>query len=375
MGSKGRVGIVTINDDENYGNRLQNFALQQAVRALGWEPETLRNRPAPWPPELFWPRMRHDLATRPMDLLRRAAVRMRRGARRPEFAPRRRAAIEQFTRERVVGSPEEFDAAPAEYWSTRYERAIVGSDQVWNPVYRRANAADFLAFMDPDRRIAYAASFGVQSIPGFLRTRYAAWLDGIPALSVREEQGARIVAELTGRAVPVVADPTVLVSREQWDDLIRTSSAPVDDPYALQFFLGTPTTQQVQWVRTTVMQEDLCVVDANDLHTERWCDLGPADFVLAIRNASLVITDSFHVASFAVVYHRPLVLRERFAHDDRMGTLLRGVGLRTRPVRVPGIGRVIDADWVEVDARRERDRADSLRFLADALDGRSAARG
>ena len=56
-----RVGIVTINDDTNYGNRLQNYALQEAVRALGWEPETVRNRTPSWDASLLVPRMMHEL--------------------------------------------------------------------------------------------------------------------------------------------------------------------------------------------------------------------------------------------------------------------------------------------------------------------------
>ena len=56
-----RVGIVTINDDTNYGNRLQNFALQEAIRSLGHEPETLVNRPPAWDRALLAPRMAHEI--------------------------------------------------------------------------------------------------------------------------------------------------------------------------------------------------------------------------------------------------------------------------------------------------------------------------
>ena len=58
-----------------------------------------------------------------------------------------------------------------------------------------AQGIDFLDFLGEPRRIAYAASFGVEQVPGFLRSRYRAWLRDIPHLSVRESTGRRIVAD------------------------------------------------------------------------------------------------------------------------------------------------------------------------------------
>ena len=39
------IGIVTINDYDNYGNRLQNYALQEVLAELGYNSETLINYP------------------------------------------------------------------------------------------------------------------------------------------------------------------------------------------------------------------------------------------------------------------------------------------------------------------------------------------
>ena len=77
-----RVGIVTINDDTNYGNRLQNFALQEVIRSLGCEPETLVNRPPAWDRALLAPRIAHDLRHDVAELSRRAVARIRARVRR-----------------------------------------------------------------------------------------------------------------------------------------------------------------------------------------------------------------------------------------------------------------------------------------------------
>jgi hypothetical protein len=367
-----RVGIVTINDDTNYGNRLQNFALQEIVRSLGWEPETLRNRPPAWDPALRGPRirheLRHDLAGLTHRTVARARHRLGRGAQPPSFLDRRRAAISGFAVAHIQSSPHVFSEKPVAYWADRYARAIAGSDQVWNPTYRRAQGIDFLDFVGESHRIAFAASFGVEQVPEFLRDRYRTWLLGIPHLSVRESVGRRIVAELTGREIQVVLDPTLTVDRATWDALVDEQPPIIDVPYAVRFFLGHATPAQDKWVRGHAAEAGLPVIDMHDLDQEAFADVDPAAFVAAISRAEILYTDSFHAGIFALLNHRPIVLRSRFHRDARWEELLSQHGLTLKPTGVAGLGTVEDADWAAVDARREVLRTESLAFLRDALD-------
>ncbi|MBM7502744.1 polysaccharide pyruvyl transferase family protein [Agromyces aurantiacus] len=370
-----RVGIVTINDDTNYGNRLQNYALQEAVRALGWEPETLRNRPPAWDRALLAPRLlheaRHDAPALAARTLTRVGERLGRTSAGPAaFLERRRAAIAAFARANVASSPNEYSERPAAEWADRYAHAIAGSDQVWNPVYRRAQGIDFLDFVPAERRIAYAPSFGVQRIPGFLRSRYRDWLAGIPHLSVRETGGRRIVAELTGRDVPVVLDPTLLVEQDVWDRLIAGRPPIVDRPYAVRFFLGHPTPEQEAWLDHDARSAGLAVVDLHALDREEYADVDPAGFVWAIAGAERVSTDSFHAAIFALRFRRPIIARTRFARDPRWDELLSQNELTAAPSGVPGLRSISDVDWDAVSARHARLRRESTEFLARGLASR-----
>lgn len=368
-----RVGIVTINDDTNYGNRLQNFALQEVVRSLGWQPETLVNRPPAWDRSLLAPRMIHELRHDLPGLAHRVRARVRERVhsdlpQTPSFLAHRRSAIGEFARKRIESSPHRFAEMPAEFWSDRYAYAIVGSDQVWNPTYRRAQGIDFLDFLSEPHRIAYAASFGVERVPEFLRSRYRTWLLGIPHLSVRESVGRRIVAELTSRDVQVVLDPTLTVDRAVWDGLIAGQSPIIAGPYAVRFFLGTPTSAQNDWVHHHAEDAGLAIVDLHALDQEQFADVDPAGFVAAIARADVVYTDSFHAGIFALLYRRPMVLRSRFDRDARWQELLSQHDLATRPTGVEGLQTMADVDWDAVEARRENQRAVSLAFLRDALD-------
>jgi Polysaccharide pyruvyl transferase len=368
-----RVAIVTINDDTSYGNRLQNFALQEVVRSLGWEPETLRNRPPAWDPALRGPRirheLRHDLAGLTHRTVDRARHRLGRGdAQLSSFLERRRSAIGGFALVHIQSSPHAFSEKPVAYWADRYARAIAGSDQVWNPTYRRAQGIDFLDFVGEPHRIAFAASFGVEQVPGFLRDQYRAWLLGIPHLSVRESAGRRIVAELTGREIRVVLDPTLTVGRTAWDALVAEQPPIIDVPYAVRFFLGRATPAQDKWVRGHATEAGLAVIDMHDLDHEAFADVDPAAFVAAISRADILYTDSFHAGIFALLHHRPIVLRSRFDRDARWEELLSQHALTLKSTGVAGLGTVADADWAAVDARREILRTESLAFLRDALE-------
>lgn len=368
------VGIVTINDDTNYGNRLQNFALQEAVRSLGWEPETLTNRPPAWDRALLAPRIMHDIRHDFSGFARRAGGRLQRETpQAPRYLEQRRSAIRAFAQTHIDSSPHRYAEMPTTYWGDRYTSAIVGSDQVWNPTYRRAQGVDFLDFVGESHRIAYAASFGVQQVPGFLRSRYRAWLQGIPHLSVRESDGRRLVADLSGREARVVLDPTLLVHRTVWDRLIAAQPPIVAAPYAVRFFLGRPTPAQDAWVTRHADEAGLEVVDLHALDQEKFADVGPAGFIAAIARAEIVYTDSFHAGIFALLNRRPVVLRTRFEQDSRWQELLSQNNLSTRPTGVSGLQSITDPDWAAVETRREGLRAGSMDFLRQALD-RSADR-
>jgi hypothetical protein len=245
---------------------------------------------------------------------------------------------------------------------------VTGSDEVWNPTERRAQGLDFLDFAESGSRLAYAASFGVPAVPRFLRSRYARWLRQIPHLSVREKAAAAIVRDLTGRDVPVVADPTMLVDPSTWNGLIRAEPRISDSAYTVRFLLGEPGAAQREWLADAARKIADDVVDLNDLTRPEHAGVGPAGFAAAIAGASAVVTDSFHATVFALLFHRPLILRSRFEHDSRISSLLHTLGIPAQPA-ADGITVVRDIDWDAADAARNRHRAASFDFLRAALDG------
>jgi len=372
--SQGKAAIVTIVDHENFGNRLQNFALQEALGALGWDATTIRNTPPPMARRLLISRAL--LALRkdgPLDFARRNGallmdrVRRRPPAPKPRFADRRHGAMTAFTQRHVATTVEDFTELPAHEWADRFDVVVVGSDQVWNHGFRNAQEIDFLTFAPTNRRIAYAASFGVANIPQFLRTRYMDWLNGIPHLSVREERGAQIVGELTGRDVPVVVDPALLFDADDWRRFAHAEDAPEGDGFAVRFFLGGATREQNAWVEAHAASKQVRLVDIADLTAQESAELDPFGFVRKLAQAQFIATDSFHTALFALQFQRPIVLRSRDETDVRLHTLMNLHGIRPAPTDIAGLTTVEDADWATVEATIRERREQSWEFLRASL--------
>ena len=211
--------------------------------------------------------------------------------------------------------------------SLRIRHRRVGSGV--NPTYRRAQGVDFLTRgrTAPDR------------VRRELRRRACA---GVPALEVSRVARAhpppvrpRIRrspdrAELTGRDVPVVLDPTLAVDRAVWDRLIAEQSAMSAEPHAVRFFLGRPTPAQAAWVERHARDVGLALVDLHSLDQEASrtsVRRGSSPRSRARRSC----TPTRPRGIFALLHRRPIVLRSRFDRDARWQELLSQHALTTRP--------------------------------------------
>src|SRR5699024_4424214 len=117
---------------------------------------------------------------------------------------------------------------------------IVGSDQVWNPHNLHGTSFYFLDFAPKEKRISYSASFGIDSIPEKYEKLYIEKLSEMSHISVREHAGANIVKKLTGTDAPVLVDPTMLLTKDEWLSLSKRASNRPKSPYMLTYFLGGP---------------------------------------------------------------------------------------------------------------------------------------
>lgn len=362
------VAIATLVDSNNFGNRLQNFALQEALYSLGCaRVDTIVSVPGThngYPPlQRGYHLMRAQgglvLRTSLGQVLKRTVPSL--GA---ENSPLLRFS-ESYVH--LVGTGYT-DVAHPGIDADSYDRFIVGSDQVWNPVFGLPVGLDFLRFAREDQRVAYAASFGVDAVPRRLRSRYRTGICGIPRLSVREGQGQAIVHDLTGRDATRVVDPTLLHEESFWLAFAKGSPSVARGNYAAAVLLGARGSIEALSALQGARAQGLDVVDL--LRGGQVGDSfgrSPQEFLSLIAGADLVISDSFHASLFALLFGKPLCFLGRPGMNSRLSTLFELVGVPSPDAaRGGGIG-VIAPDRGQVLERLSAARRESLDYLADSV--------
>lgn len=261
----------------------------------------------------------------------------------------------------------------------RYAAFICGSDQIWSPAC--FDARYFLDFVkNDDKKIAYAPSLGLNSVPnGYIKKRMAELISSFNYLSVREDQGKQIVHDLCHRDASVVLDPTLLLSAEEWDTLLRLKNhdTAINKPYLLCYFLGH---NSRYWKVAKIVSEKLNIpirvipIYSNDLTRgfEIVYGVGPVEFVDLIRGASYICTDSFHGIAFSILYNKPFYALRRFmrwnlfSQNSRICNILNLTGLDDRLEM--SLSLVLKhIDWKVVNNIIIYHRTRSKKYLSNAL--------
>lgn len=311
------AGVVTMFDMQNFGNRLQNYAVHRMLERLGCDVKTV---------EVSQNRLR----TVVRDLAYRLGIKDYRGGRGRRF--RRFFEFSKSFTPRLTVNPRKNLAK-----DSRFDFYFIGSDQVWNPNESRIGGKEsglpFLSGVETGRKATISPSFGLTEIPRPLQSRYAEWLNSFASLTVREDAGADIVERLTARRPTVLADPTIGIQADEWRSLASYSANP-SHKYSVRLFLGDGDPDRSSIVSRVLDETFPVAIDLEKSTTEGSRDIGPKEFLGLIDGASVVVTDSFHCAIFAFLLDTRLIIVPRTgagaAMSSRIDTLTRTFNLTDR---------------------------------------------
>ena len=366
-----KIGIVSYYRNINFGSALQACALQMAIRKFGYDCEHIRRFPRRSRKQKFF-----ALIKNPFIVFRKLVWFYKKIA-----SPKtelRRNNFSRFVHENIQESEIFCTTDDLARTEKNYDAVVCGSDQIWAP--NQFNEWFYINFISNKcKKIAYAPSIGLPLIPDDLKDKVASLIKDIGYLSVREKEGAQIVYELTGIDVPVVLDPTLLISKDEWLGKVQKSTAP-DEPYILCLFLGENTQHRksVEEYRQATGRKIVAIPFAKCDYT--WgdvvmADAGPLEFIDLVKNASIVFTDSFHGAAFSMNLNKPFYAFMRFAEDhpicqnSRIRNLLNIFGLQSRLIDdgATVTEMDIDIDYATVNEILEKKRAKSLTYLQTSL--------
>ena len=346
-----KAAIVTLVGDFNYGNRLQNYALQEVLVALGADVSTIDN-----PSQSYIRWAKEHLVERVKGKNRLKSI----------ADMRREKNLRDFTKQYI-------NMVGTDVTSNNFDYFVVGSDQVWNPSFWGADTEGYsakrylLKNVKPSKRVAYAASFGVEELNDFWNPVFKKELSEFRAISVREESGVAIVEKACGKTAEIVLDPTLVLPKERWNQLAADVH---ENDYVLSFFLGEITQQKQEYIKRISRDHGYRIIDMNDKNSQYYY-CRPEVLLGLIKNAKLVVTDSFHTTVFSIVFHTPFLSLTREQRNyckmsSRLETLLSMVDMTCRFNNM-NIGDPFLCAFENVDFLIEKKRETSLHFLKAAL--------
>lgn len=266
-----------------------------------------------------------------------------------------------------------------------YDKVFCGSDQAWLPgnVMKQWYTLEFCS--NNVFKAAYAPSFGIDVIDEQFHEQYSHFLNRLNAISVREISGKRIIKKLTGKDVPVVLDPTLLLHRRDWETLRSEAKIKIGEPYIFCYLLGK-NQEHRQCIMDYAKRKRLKIV--NIQHFAGYCKAdasfadynlygaSPQDFIKLISEANYVCTDSFHCTAFSVQYHKDFSVFHRFKKNDKASTntriysILEQLGLQNRIVEDGKDVKLDTINYEDVDRRLTELRKVSEVYMNDCLNGR-----
>ncbi len=387
-----KVGIVTMRGGENFGNALQNYAVQTLLEQFDIRAVTMDNRTVngfaqsaakdssavkKLAPSYIksWLRVRLGKkygSKNDRDFTPAALLRSKKSASRYRAAKKHRKERFADFRKRMLHDdtvPMDKDHIDAEHIAT-FDAFVCGSDQIWNPYYPENSMIDFLQFAPEQQRIAIAPSFGVSELPDSRKEIFKEWIASIPHLSVREDAGAKIIRELTGRDAAVLLDPTFGLTAEQWLSFAKKPENCPQGKYVFCYFLGNRTKKYNRYIQQYAKQNSCQIVDAYDVHDMTYFDIDPQEFVWLLANAEAVFTDSFHGTAFSLNLQKPFVVFDRVeggaSMSSRITSVLKKTGMEDRTfAKTP---EVAAADFTKAEAVISAERETILTYLRQAIE-------
>ena len=297
-----------------------------------------------------------------------------------------RKHFRDFHDQAIHGSVACCDAITAERLNNRYDIFVTGSDQIWNPLFfsDRLLGVFGLLFTVPGKRtLSYAASIGSEKAVKGKEDVFRAILEKLDFISVREAAAKTALQPLTEKPVQVVVDPTLLLTRSEWDSVACKGNKGA--PYLFAYFLEEkePHTHQLFYIADRAGTPIQCISHEKARYVRPGADrqiedAGPREFLTLIRDSEIVVTNSFHGMVFSVLFHKPFWVVKRYkdtaedSANNRIVDFLKMFHLEDRLLEdgeFPDEQRLAEAiDYERVDRILTGKRTESLSWLKDALE-------
>ena len=258
-----------------------------------------------------------------------------------------------------------------------YDLFVCGSDQIWNPnIVDEFDNAYFLGFIHDKKKISYASSSGSYQFSENEEAVLVGYLTSFSNISVREKNTAQYISNLLEkRKITTVLDPTLMLNKAEWLELLKLKVKKKNKLYVFVYTL-----KKDQFVRDVVekvsnyLDLEVIVIDQDtflgypsDLHIR---DADPEEYLELIAGASFVITNSFHGTAFSVNFGIPFISIKPETGLNRIQDFLESVGLQGRLILDKNnLNDIISSpvDFKGSNIKLEKLRASTRAYLNNSL--------
>lgn len=364
------VGLLTMHRPINYGSALQTWATLKLLDNLGYNAEIIDYR---------YPNKDHIIRQSLISKIKHFIGQALMGF--PWLKKTRK--FQQFWTLNYRLSKEYPTKKAIEIDNPQYDIYLVGSDQVWNPKMIKGDTTFLLDFVSDDKKkISLSSSFAVNQLSEEYDSCYKYYLSKFEHISVRENNGVKLIEKMMGRSVNLTLDPTLMLSSIEYDELINQSNIRIEKPYILVYILKyafNPYPYAAKLIEETYLQTGLQVVcidfsRSQKTNIKKFIHLNdaisPQDFVWLFKHAEFVVTNSFHGAAFAINFGKSLyAIANPDSSDDRVVSLLSSVGLKDRIINCGGeFPKFTTSISNDAFYKLNKLRQQSKEYLIDALE-------
>lgn len=378
-----KVGIITLYGNNNYGNKLQNYAMQQTLKKLGYDVETIENR--------TWRNINDvkgnfeiygfsaGLKVFIKNILKTTGI--------VKLIKKRNRSKEDIDLEKErIKNIKEFDKLiktnPIRPYNKNlkkidetYDLFVMGSDQIWNPNFLLNYKFELGLFTSSNKKMSYAASLAVSDMNDDMKKIYKKVMNDMlkGTISAREYEGEKLLEDLTEKDVVTVLDPTMLLDKKEWEELIKEPKVKPSEKFLLTYILGDTSKRRKNFVNEVAKKYDLDVINLLDFTQPEVYSAGVGEFLWYFKNADIIFADSFHAGVFSILFEKPFYILNRTGKtvnmNSRFDTLLSTFDIKDRFLPEYDISLINkDIDYNYVNEKLKIRKEESMCFLKNSLE-------
>lgn len=366
-----KIKIITKHAPSNYGSLLQSIATLTVLKRMGHEAQIIDYQR---PDERGLENTLTNMKTKPSiinnPVKKLAYICLRYPLEAMAFSRFEGMRHKYLDMTPLLTSHEELEKLEADVFMT-------GSDQVWSDAgVDKYDSAFFLSFVKKGKKVAYAASFGKTKFDDATVVAYKKMLSSYDAISVREDAALDLIKSWNLKKYELleqVLDPTLLLNSQEWSSLIKKNRT---GKYVLVYQIHNDKKLNL-YAKKLAKHLNIPLLRVNpQLHQIvrggkfHWCP-DVSDFLSLVKNATVIVTDSFHGTCFSINFNKQFVeILPNTSTGSRNQSILRLTGLQDRILKNENDFDIAlkKIDYAKVNMIVEKERSHSLDVMKKIIE-------